>query len=221
MPARIIHGEALWRSKKIASLPAWAKPEYTWVYGLAGANGVFEFNPREIWARCYAFNRLDFAPDRVEELFQTFQEAKLAFIWQEGDRTLAFWTGSNKPGRRPRPSDIAREAAAGRLLPDPPATELAAFLGEPAPQPCAQGGGSRGQSRSFAGLALRLTAEEVDALQSEFPGVALEQRLFDVDADLFSLGRQNRPENLYAFACEWLRRKGQGSRSHAGHSKDQ
>ena len=49
---RVIVGEAIWNSKKIASLePPSIRAEYSWLYSLAGSNGVFEIDIRAIWVK--------------------------------------------------------------------------------------------------------------------------------------------------------------------------
>lgn len=51
MPKRIVDGEGLWRSDKLAEVtPAWIKAEYANLVPLALANGSFEANPRRIWS---------------------------------------------------------------------------------------------------------------------------------------------------------------------------
>jgi hypothetical protein len=43
LPKRVVDGEAMWGSRKIASVePIRARVEYSWWLPLAGANGVFE-----------------------------------------------------------------------------------------------------------------------------------------------------------------------------------
>ncbi len=129
MPSRVIVGEAIWGSQKLAGLePAWMRPEYTWIYSLAGPNGVFEFDARSIWAKCYAYARPDKTVEDVEAILTAFQKAGLLFTWQEEGRTYGFWTASNRPGRLPRKSWRERAAKNGKLLPDPPTEALTAFV---------------------------------------------------------------------------------------------
>jgi hypothetical protein len=58
MPKRVVDGEAVWRSDKIASLSeSWMRPEFANLIPLALANGSFECSPRLIWSQVYAYNR--------------------------------------------------------------------------------------------------------------------------------------------------------------------
>lgn len=136
MPKRILDGDAIWTSKKIAALePAWVRPEYTWVHSLAGPNGVFEFDLRAIWARCYAFLRPEIGLPEVEIIFAAFQKTKLVFLWEQDGKQWAYWTNSDKPGRLPRKSWQKRYAEKGTLGPYPPEDALKKFMQEAAARP--------------------------------------------------------------------------------------
>jgi hypothetical protein len=129
MPKRVLDGEALWGSNKLDNVePDWARAEYAWIYALAFSNGVFEANPRAIWVRCYAYNRPEITFEDVEVILAAFVRAKLLFVWVEGGKRWGYWTGSDKPGRLPRESWRKRDAARGKLGPDPPEDQLRAFL---------------------------------------------------------------------------------------------
>ena len=131
MPARILHGEAMWGSHKLANVePPWVRPEYAWLYPLAGSNSVFELDARAIWARCYAFNRPERPIEEVKTILAAFERAKLLFTWEQNGKRWGYWTGSEKPGRRPRPSWIERDRDKGKLGPDPPGDQLRRFLAE-------------------------------------------------------------------------------------------
>ncbi len=63
MPKRIIDGDAMWRSDKIAAIEEdWMRAEFAWLLANALANGSFECNPRLIWSRCYAYTRRQMPP---------------------------------------------------------------------------------------------------------------------------------------------------------------
>ncbi|HUE50822.1 MAG TPA: hypothetical protein VMO80_00660 [Terriglobales bacterium] len=130
MAGRVLIGDnGIWTSRKLANLqPEWARPEYAWLYPIAGPNSVFECDPRAIWARAYAFARPDKSIEDVEGILAAFVEAKLLFTWEQDGKKWAYWTGSEKPGRRPRASWMKRYAERGLLDPDPPAEELKRFL---------------------------------------------------------------------------------------------
>jgi hypothetical protein len=130
MAGRVLIGDnGIWTSRKLANLqPAWARPEYAWLYPIAGPNSVFEYDPRAIWARAYAFARPDKSIEDVEALLAAFVDAKLLFTWEQDGKKWGYWTGSEKPGRRPRASWMKRYAERGLLDPDPPEEELRKFL---------------------------------------------------------------------------------------------
>ena len=129
MPKRVLDGEAMWTSRKIAQIqPLKFRAEYSWVYPVAHSNSAFEFDERELWVRCYGFARPDIDLETATAIFTEFQRVGLLFVWVEGGRQYGYWTGSDKPGRRPRKSWLERERKNGTLPPDPPEAELQAFL---------------------------------------------------------------------------------------------
>jgi hypothetical protein len=130
MAGRVLIGDnGIWTSRKLANLqPEGARPEYAWLYPIAGPNSVFECDARAIWARAYAFARPDKSIEDVEALLAAFVDAKLLFTWEQDGKKWGYWTGSEKPGRRPRASWMKRYAERGLLDPDPPEEELRKFL---------------------------------------------------------------------------------------------
>ena len=73
MPKRILDGESLWGSGKLARVePPAFRAEFANLLPLALANGVFEANPRLIWSRVYAFNRPDVSLETVEKSSRNF-----------------------------------------------------------------------------------------------------------------------------------------------------
>lgn len=119
MPKRIVDGEALWGSAKIARLAPWAKAEYANLLPLALANGVFECDPRQIWARVYSFNRPEMTPDQVSQVLAQFEKAGLIGRWKdENGKFWGFFIGIDKEGRLPPKSRISRKH--GACGPEPP-----------------------------------------------------------------------------------------------------
>ena len=136
MAKRIFDGDAAWTSSKIAALePVWVRPEYAWLHSLAGPNGVFEFDVRAIWARCYAFLRPEIGLPEVEIIFAAFHKTKLVFLWEQEGKQWAYWTNSDKPGRLPRKSWQKRYAKSGTLGPYPPEEALKKFMQEATARP--------------------------------------------------------------------------------------
>lgn len=119
MPKRIVDGEALWGSSKIASLPVWAKAELANLIPLALANGVFECDVRSVWSRVYSFNRPEVTPDQVSQILGALEKAQL--IHRFKDKNGKFWgyfIGIHKPGRLPPPSRMdSKHVTCG---PEPP-----------------------------------------------------------------------------------------------------
>lgn len=127
MPKRVIDGEAMWNSDKIGRVePDWVRVEFAWLLPIAGSNGVFELNPRQLWARCYACNRPDKTVEDVQIIISSFEHAKLLFRWEQDGKRWGYWVGSDKPGRLPR---VSWQERYGRIGPQPPADLLARFLG--------------------------------------------------------------------------------------------
>jgi hypothetical protein len=104
VPKRVIDFDAMWGSDKLASCAAWAQAEYAWLYGLADACGCFEItNLRVIWGRVAAI-RGNLTLERLQQVFDEFQDKGLLFVWECDGKRYAHWTGSDVPGRLPAPS---------------------------------------------------------------------------------------------------------------------
>ena len=128
MPKRVIHGEGIWRSDKLARVePSWVRAEYANLIPLALANGVFESNPRRIWSEVYSYNRNDISVQDVETvILPALVGVGLLFCWKDEDgKGWGYWPGIEKPGRLPGQSRRGRNEAVG---PEPPAEELRKFL---------------------------------------------------------------------------------------------
>ncbi len=128
MPKRVIHGEGVWRSDKLARVqPLWARAEYVNLIPLALANGVFECNARRVWSEVYSYNRPDITVQDVETvILPALVRVGLLFCWKDEDgKGWGYWPGIEKPGRLPGKSRRGRNEAVG---PEPPAEELRKFL---------------------------------------------------------------------------------------------
>lgn len=128
MPKRIIDGDALWHSQKIAQVqpPKW-RAEYANLLPLALANGVFECNAHTVWATVYADNRDDIEPADIEQILAEFERVKLLFRWTDAQtqKQWGFWVGIEKPGRLPPKTRRYKHAVMG---PEAPQEELRKFL---------------------------------------------------------------------------------------------
>lgn len=162
MPKRIIDGEGLWRSDKVAEInPEWIKAEYANLVPLALANGTFEANPRRIWSTVYSYNRSEITLKQVEEVLAEFERVKLLFRWTDVStgKQWGYFVGIEKPGRLPAPSRLRQGHEI--LGPEPPRELLRKFLshetiGQPvASQPVPNGSigfGSGSGSGSGSGI---------------------------------------------------------------------
>jgi hypothetical protein len=128
MPKRVIDGEGLWRSDKLAQVePPSFRAEYACLLPLALANGVFEANPRRIWATVYSYNRPDVDVEKVEKILAEFERVKLLFTWTDAGKKWGYFVGIDKPGRLPAPSRLKHSHEV--LGPEPPRELLSAFRG--------------------------------------------------------------------------------------------
>ena len=128
MPKRVIDGEGLWRSDKLAQVePPSFRAEYACLLPLALANGVFEANPRRIWATVYSYNRPDVGVEQVENILAEFERVKLIFTWTDGGKSWGYFVGIEKPGRLPAQSRLKHSHQA--LGPEPPKELLQTFVG--------------------------------------------------------------------------------------------
>ena len=108
MPKRILDGDAMWSSSKLARCIEWAIPEYAWLYSLADANGSFEItNLRVIHGKIAAI-RPNMGIETLQKVFAEFQRNGLLFVWSISGKSYGHWTGSDQPGRLPPPSTRSR-----------------------------------------------------------------------------------------------------------------
>jgi hypothetical protein len=127
MPKRIVDGEGVWHSRKLALVePPAFRAEYCNLLPLALANGSFECDPKLIWSTCYAYNRPDITIDFVVNILDEFERVRLLFRWLADGKPWAYWVGIDKPGRLPPASRIQRShVVCGKL---PPSEQLEHFL---------------------------------------------------------------------------------------------
>ena len=117
----------MWSSEKIRALPAYAKAEFAWLLPLALANGVFECDPRRVWAEAYAYSRPEVTVEQVIEILHSFKVVGLLFTWVAEDQKLwGYWVGIEKDNRLPAPSRRKRKEF--KCGPEPPQNQLVAFI---------------------------------------------------------------------------------------------
>ena len=214
MPKRVLDGEAMWGSQRIRRLPEWVRLHYAWLYPLAMANGVFECDPRQIWARCYAVNMEHVAPADVNKVLDQLEQERLLFRWEQDGKTWGYWTNSHKPGRLPPASRVRKGHEA--LGPNPPADKLKAWLAngclgfgmglglgiglgeEEAP--------ASAPTLHFEGRWVKISAEQHARLVAAFPDVDV-QRCYG-ECDLWQDAHPSRrKENQYSAMLNWLKRE--------------
>lgn len=95
MPTRMIDGDALWRSDKLAQVqPPEFRAEYANLIPLALADGTFECNPRRVWADVYSYNRPDIDVHLVEKIIKEFiRVGLLKTKTDENNKVWGFWNG--------------------------------------------------------------------------------------------------------------------------------
>ena len=128
MPKRVLDGEGLWRSDKLADVqPASRRAEFANLIPLAMANGTFEAGARRIWSAVYSYNRPDFTDLDVSQMLEEFERVKLLFRWTDlnSGKVWGYWVGIDKPGRLPGKSRWGKNEAIG---PEPPVEALRKFL---------------------------------------------------------------------------------------------
>lgn len=123
--ARVVDFPAMWASDKLAACAEWAQAEYAWLYGVADANGCFEItNLRVIWGSVAAI-RKNLPLELLRRIFEEFHAHGLLFVWEHEGKRYGHWTGSEKPGRLPKPS---RRYHFRRFAPTVPAKALHDYL---------------------------------------------------------------------------------------------
>jgi hypothetical protein len=133
MPSRMIDYENLWASEKLAACESSMRVEYLWLYGCADANGSFELNLRGIHSKVSAI-RPRLTLQRIERLFAEFERRGLLFTWRDNGKCYGHWTGSDRPGRLPKPSERHRYK---KLAPDVPTEQFSAYVSRFARDPLA------------------------------------------------------------------------------------
>lgn len=108
MPKRVVDGEALWLSQKVRSLPAEYRLHYANWLPLAEANGVFEANANQIWARVYSFLLPDMTEKKVQKVLDALISSDLVKIWKENGKTWGYFKGIEKSGRLPSAKHLNR-----------------------------------------------------------------------------------------------------------------
>ncbi len=125
MPSRLIDFEALWSSDKLAACAEWSQAEYAWLYGLADAHGSFELSSLRVICGRVAAIRKNLSLERLEQIFEEFHANGLLFIWEANGKKYGHWTGSDREGRLPPPSQRDRYK---KFAPPVPKDQLAAYL---------------------------------------------------------------------------------------------
>jgi hypothetical protein len=121
------------------------------MFAVANDVATFECDPRTIWGTAYAINRPSITPEEVSKMLEEFERVKLLFRWKVGNKIWGYWTGTDKRGLLPKPSERYNKG------PEPPAADLERFLsGDTADEPRQ----FRENSRQGLGLGLGLGLDE-------------------------------------------------------------
>jgi hypothetical protein len=227
LPKRVVDGEGLWRSDKIAAVqPIAARAEYANLLPLALANGSFECSVQRVWSLVYSFNRPDISLKNVETFLQAFERAKLLFCWTEPNgKQWGYFVGIEKPGRLPGPSRKGKNEKVGAI---PPEEGLRKFLEsknfpgfgscscsgtgtglgkEGAPQNCAQPAqaATRPSPSAFSGTHLTVSVKQDRLLGDAFPWAdrPTEYRIAD---SWIEANPERRPKKTNRFLHNWFSR---------------
>ena len=95
MPKRLVDGEAVWTSDKLAKVePLEFRAEYTNLLPLAEADGTFEANARRVWKEVYSYNRQDITVDLVEDILDEFERVGMLLRKKDEDgKVWGYWVG--------------------------------------------------------------------------------------------------------------------------------
>lgn len=128
MPRRIIDGDAIWESDKLATcvtkIPATVAVYYPWFYCLADANGSFEMTNVRVIHSKVAVNLPFLKKIHVEIILKEFEENGLLFVWKQNGKRYGHWSCSDKDGRLP-PASIRDRY--GKNAPPVPSVELSEY----------------------------------------------------------------------------------------------
>lgn len=96
MPRRILNGEKLWNSSKLAQLPDHYAIVYAYLYPLALADGTFEADPEEVFVRAFA-RRKTWKVEDVEKILAAFERVGVLERRTAPDgKVWGKWTASEK-----------------------------------------------------------------------------------------------------------------------------
>jgi hypothetical protein len=129
MPKRVLDGEGLWRSDKLAHVePKWIRAEYANLLPLSLANGVFELESRRVWSLVYSYNRPDITIEDVDQILAEFDRVGMLFRWNDAGtgKAWGFLVGIDRKGRLPSPSRLDKKHEA--VGPNPPEKELKKYI---------------------------------------------------------------------------------------------
>ena len=158
MPKRVVDGEGVWRSDKLAKVdPDWMRAEFANLIPLALANGTFEAEPRRVWSVVYSYNRPCVTVETVEQILRAYQAAGMLFLWTDSStmKVWGYFPGIEKPGRLPAQSRLKKKHEA--IGPEPPESDLRHYL-ESTRNSTASQWVSTGQPMASNALALALAS---------------------------------------------------------------
>jgi len=214
----------MYGSDKLHRCPLWIRKEYPWLYPLADCNGSFELNLRVIAGKLRP-NRPDLTEKKLEQVFQTFNQEGLAFVWGVGARQYLHWTASERIGRLPPPSHRSKKyekTLAPPVPPKPYREYLQGFSEQATPWATQQKrlqvlALARAKDRDratateeppvptespfFRGQKLLITSEIHKKLLEAYPNLKLEE-LYK-QADLWLVAKKKTRKNTLAFMRNW------------------
>ena len=101
MPKRIIDGEGMWASDKLASCSPEVRGWYSWLYPLADPHGNLELTNLPVILGKVGAIRPELNLEFLERILWEFENAGLLFTWESNGKRYGHWTKSELPGRLP------------------------------------------------------------------------------------------------------------------------
>lgn len=106
MPNRIINGESVWASDKIAAcatpVPATTGVYYTWFYCLADVNGSFECTSTRVIHGKIAMQLPFLSLENTEQILHDFHREGLLFVWTTDGKRYGHWSKSEEKSAMPK-----------------------------------------------------------------------------------------------------------------------
>jgi hypothetical protein len=126
MPKRLVDGDAIASSEKLLKVREEFRVHYPYLLTLALGNGSFECSAAIIWRQLYAILMPSMTLEKVSQMLDEFEQARMLFRWTVKGKVWGHWVGQLKGARLPAPSKTEHYKMGAAI----PMAELAVFAGE-------------------------------------------------------------------------------------------